>query len=261
MVARLGHMGDIVWGGLNGGGVGDRWDILNAISDWRDEDGGQRTQLVQGALYIAREMSLSREDPPHWFTAVDQKAREMPPWEVAEIHLDKARIHLYPDDWNPRESKRKKGEIAERARSLYQNGVEIRRQTFAKYVGSATKPELVRVTEPMGGDRVPEIFKLANQYGDTAERTPPYRPEVRPVEFLWARLKGEGGLVAVAVRPEIRSCRSQGVSRKVLRVCGRRGAVAGRKTLRPRAGWPSKRRTASSPSGRHGAAGRRRRPN
>ena len=105
------------------------------------------------------------------------------PGEVAEIHLDNAGVHLYSGDWNPRESKRKKCELAGRARRLYPPGMGMCRQTFAKYVGCAAKPELVRVIEPMEGERVPEIFKLANQYGNTAERTPPYRPEVQPMEF------------------------------------------------------------------------------
>ena len=43
------------------------------------------------------------------------------------------------------------------------------------------------------GKRVPEIFKSEHEYGNTSERTPPYRPEEKPVEFLWARPKGGGG--------------------------------------------------------------------
>ena len=45
-------------------GVGDRRTILNAIADWRDEDGEQRTHPMPGDLYVARGLCLSREDPP-----------------------------------------------------------------------------------------------------------------------------------------------------------------------------------------------------
>ena len=100
--------GDIVED-LNGGCVGERRAILNAIDDWRDEDGARRTQLTPGALYIARGMSLSREYFLHKFTALRQKAIEMSSCEVAEIHLDNAEIHLYSADWNPRCPQKRRG--------------------------------------------------------------------------------------------------------------------------------------------------------
>ena len=178
---------------LNGGGAGERWTILHAMTDWRDEGGGQKTELMPGTLLLARGLSLSHEEFIPWFTALNERASAKFPGEVVEIHLDNARIHLYSEDWNPRESRRKKADLAERAMKIYQPGMGMRRQTFAKYVSGATKPELVRVIEAMEGKRVPEIFKIARQHGNTVERTPPYHPEVQPMEFLWAQLKGGYG--------------------------------------------------------------------
>ena len=180
MVAHRGHMEDIVED-RKGGCVGARWAILNAIADWRAEDGEQRTHLIPGALYIARGLSLSREDSPPWFTASHQTDGEIPPWKVAEIRLDNDKIHLCTDDWNRRDSEKKKCELAERARRLYQPVMGIWMHMFAKYVGGAANPELVRVIEAMKGMRVPEIYKSEYKYGNTADRTPPYHPEVHPM--------------------------------------------------------------------------------
>ena len=69
----------------------------------------------------------------------------------------------------------------------------MRRETFAKYVGGETKPELGRVIEATEGGRVPEIFKIARQNGGAVERAPPCQPEVYPMEFIRAQLKGGYG--------------------------------------------------------------------
>ena len=71
----------------------------------------------------------------------------------------------------------------------------MRRETFAKYVGGETKPELGRVIEATEGGRVPEIFKIARQNGGAVARTPPYHAEVHPMEFLRAQLKGGYGQI------------------------------------------------------------------
>ena len=69
----------------------------------------------------------------------------------------------------------------------------MRRQTFGKYFGSSAKPELVHVIDAMEGKRPPVSLNWKKQYGDTADRAPPYRPEAHPVELLWARPRLKGG--------------------------------------------------------------------
>ena len=56
-------------------------------------------------------------------------------------------------------------------------------------IESATKAELVAFIRSVSGARVPEIFKVAAQHGNVVERTPPYRPELQPIEYLWAHMK------------------------------------------------------------------------
>ena len=89
---------------LNVGGAGGRWAISHAMEDWRDDNGDRRTQLGQGSLFIARGLALPHEDLLPWFKTLRETANEMFPNDVVEIHLDNAKIHLYSDDWNPRDS-------------------------------------------------------------------------------------------------------------------------------------------------------------
>ena len=150
----------------------------------------------------------------------------MSPCEVAEIHLDNARIHLYSEDWRPMESRRKKADLSDREKRIYQPGMGVRRQTFSKYVGGVTNQELVCVIESMNGRRVPEIFKIARQHGRAVERAPPYYPEVHHMEFLWAKLKCGYGQryestgVREYVEAFIAGFRQSGISR-VLSHCDR----------------------------------------
>ena len=53
----------------------------------------------------------------------------------------------------------------------------------------ATKKEIVRFLTTSSGPRVPGIFKKAREYGCVVERTPPYVPEVQPVELVWNSMK------------------------------------------------------------------------
>ena len=69
-------------------------------------------------------------------------------------------------------------------------GMGVCRQTSNTYVKNATKQALVLLIEAIEGKRTPEILKVAKECGNVVERTPPYRPEFRPMEFVRARLKG-----------------------------------------------------------------------
>ena len=184
--------GDIVED-LNGGGVGEMWDILNAISDWRDEDGGKRTHLIPGDLYnCARDASIARRFHPCVYVSEPESRANVPGGNCRNPPGKRQDTFVLRRFGPPptHATKKEKRELAERARRLYQPGIGLRRQTCAKYVGSAARPALVRVIEAMEGNRVPGIFKLAKKYRNTAERTPPYHPEVHPAEFPWARLQG-----------------------------------------------------------------------
>ena len=66
--------------GLNGGGVGERWAILNAA------DAG-------GSLHSARAVSIARRLRPVVYGAKPESKRNSL-CEVADIHLDHDKIHL-----------------------------------------------------------------------------------------------------------------------------------------------------------------------
>ena len=70
------------------------------------------------------------------------------------------------------------------------------RRMFEAGVANATQLELVALIQSMEGGRAPGIFEIAYARGNVVERTPPYRPEVQPTEFISARIKGGGTLNA-----------------------------------------------------------------
>ena len=55
----------------------------------------------------------------------------------------------------------------------------------------ATKAELVRYIKCVSGRRTPAIFKIAREFGGIAERAPPYRPGLHPIELIRSRLKAD----------------------------------------------------------------------
>ena len=54
----------------------------------------------------------------------------------------------------------------------------------------ASRSDLVEFLRACHGARVPEMFKVAQRHGDVVERTPPYHPELQPIEYIWAAMKG-----------------------------------------------------------------------
>ena len=69
-------------------------------------------------------------------------------------------------------------------------GMGMCRGTLNTYIKNATKQALVLLIESIEAKRAPGIFRVAKEYGNVDERTPPYRPEFQPMELIWARLKG-----------------------------------------------------------------------
>ena len=55
----------------------------------------------------------------------------------------------------------------------------------------ATKEDLVRYIKCVAGKRTPEIFKIAREFGNIAERTPPCHHEMHPIELIWSRLEAD----------------------------------------------------------------------
>ena len=177
----------------NAGGTGERWTILHALADWRDAEGERRTTLLRDSLFISKGLALSHTEFLPWFESINKTARELSPSEITEIHLDNSRIHLYSADFNPKCSKLKKSDLAQRALGLYKEEMGMGRRKYESQVAHATKPELVALIQSMEGKRTPEIFKIAADYGNVVERTPPYHPEVQPMEYIWSRIKGGYG--------------------------------------------------------------------
>ena len=176
----------------NRGGVGDRWAILNAISAWGDEDGEQRTHLIHGgSLHSERDVCIARRFPPLVCGDEPEIKRNAPMESCRNPPRQSQDTFALIRSEPPRLDK--EARTRGKRKTPLQTWDEMRRQAFSKYVGSAGNPESARGIGDMDGRRVPEIFKLAHGYGNTAERAPPYRPEVPPIEFHWCRLKGGHG--------------------------------------------------------------------
>ena len=54
-----------------------------------------------------------------------------------------------------------------------------------------TKADLLRYIKCVTGKRTPEISEIAREFGNIAERTPPYHPELQPIELIWSHLKAD----------------------------------------------------------------------
>ena len=57
------------------------------------------------------------------------------------------------------------------------------------YLLDATKKDLVRFPMTSSGARVPGIFKKGRDCGCVVERTPPFAPELQPIELAWGFVK------------------------------------------------------------------------
>ena len=68
------------------------------------------------------------------------------------------------------------------------DGAEIAGQ-LKKFLPGATKKEMVRFLATASGASVPEMFKMAREYGYVVERTPPNAPDVHPIELVWNSMK------------------------------------------------------------------------
>ena len=129
---------------------------------------------------------------------MNKAAQEMAPSGVTKTHLGNDRIRRYPEGWIARYPVGEKACLVGRAMTLRPNhGVVMRRMKFESSADNATKPELVTLNQSTEGarrggrgERAPGIFKIAPANSSVVERTPSYRPGVRPTEFIWPRRNG-----------------------------------------------------------------------
>ena len=166
--------------------------------------------LLLDSLLIVKGLALSRNEFLPRFESLNKTARDLSPSGTTEIHIANSRLHLYSAYFNPRCAKLKKSDLAQRALGLYTEGIGMGRRKYESNVAHATKPELVGPIQSMEGKRTPEIFKIAAAQGNIAERTPAYRPEVRPAEYIWSMING-------GIWGAVWSCWRHGVRAKLLR--------------------------------------------
>ena len=117
---------------------------------------------------------------------------------TCEIHKDNARVHLYSADYNPPEKTHTKAPPIGRGAISYGRSVGI--QELRDTLTGATKADFARYVKCVAGARTPEIFKLARELGNIAERTPPYRPELQPIELIRSHLKGDHSRIYAGCR-------------------------------------------------------------
>ena len=57
-------------------------------------------------------------------------------------------------------------------------------QEVRDFILESTKTGSARYVKCVSGARTPGIFKIARDHGKVVERTPPYRPEMQPIELI-----------------------------------------------------------------------------
>ena len=96
---------------FNAGCSGGRRAILHAMANWGGGNGHRRTRPSPSAVSVARGLAIAHQEPLPRFERREAKAVEMFTGMVTEMHLDNSRIHLYSDEWNPIDDKKKKADI------------------------------------------------------------------------------------------------------------------------------------------------------
>ena len=109
------------------------------------------------------------------------------PGQECEIHMDNARAHLRSSDFNPADRTHSKATLLEKALAALEGAEEV--EEVRGSILEASKPDLARYLKCVSGHRTPEIFKIAREYGNVVERTPPYHPELQPIELVWSHMK------------------------------------------------------------------------
>ena len=173
----------------NKGGKGERWALLHSFTDYYDEEGAHRARFLPDTLQWTRGASVDHASFLPWFTKVVDAARELRGGAEFEAHLDNSRAHLFPEGFNPRGPRRKRQALVARALEVCdeleaaagrEGGGE---KAGLRDFGQEGAKELARFLTDGRGARAPEIFKIAEGRGRVVERTPPYRPEIQPVEY------------------------------------------------------------------------------
>ena len=117
-----------------------------------------------------------------WFKKLNEEACEMFPWQECEIPMDNARAHLRSNDFNPADRTHRKAALMGKLLSVLEEAEGA--QEVRECIIEAPNPELVRYLKCVSEARTPEIFKIARDHGNVVERTPPYHPELHPIELI-----------------------------------------------------------------------------
>ena len=174
---------------VNRGGEVGRWAVFHAFADWVGDYGGHRADFTHYQLLAIRGLSVDIDSFSPWFRKLCEQERAMFPGVTCELHMDNARVHLYSADYNPPKKTHTGASILEEALALMGEGVEI--QELRDILIGSAKADLARYIKCVAGARAPVIFKIAREFGNISERTPPYHPEAHPIELIWSHLKGD----------------------------------------------------------------------
>ncbi len=157
-------------------GVGPRLIIVNAISarGWVDN-----AQLVFKAKKRTGDYhgQMNWENFSKWFT--EQLLPNIP--KNSMIILDNAKYHnvFVPETVAPNHSSKKEDII----KWLKRNEIPCQDDML--------KSELTELCRRFANAPEFKLDKLAEEYGHTVLRTPPYHPELQPMETCWAIVKNE----------------------------------------------------------------------
>ena len=177
------------------GGRGERWTALHALLDWfgnEEAESGQGRRhraCLLPVLHVTKGLSVDHNNFLPWFRVVNASIGEKMPGRQAEIHLDNARVHLFSADFNPKDRKHLKAALLDRALLYFPEEAGPELDEEREDVKTMTRRELVELIISMEGQRRPETFKIAEEFGNKVERTPPYHPEFQPIELVWQYAK------------------------------------------------------------------------
>ena len=173
--------------------VGGEWGVMGdtprygGLAGWRRAPWNEAN--AEFSTRSERTLSLSHNEFLPRFETLNRDTGDMSPGDVTGIYLGNAKMPpIPPDDYDPRDSGNERG-TRRKSKGVAPSRHGDAPGGFIKNIANATKPEIARMIESTEWESLPKISKLSKAYSNTAEHTPPYQTEVRPVRFLWAWLK------------------------------------------------------------------------
>ena len=175
--------------GRGGGGL----TLLRACADYVAEDGARRASFSPGATNWSRGVDVDSSFSRPWFGSAVGSAKSLFGEVDSEGHLDNSAVRIYSADFNPGDRRNRRGILfGALRRYATPRGSGWRRRNG--------RPSQRRPARPIGGrsGHVPhdgfrgartENFLKSRKNGRLVERTPPYIPEIRPIELARNCLK------------------------------------------------------------------------